>query len=64
MDVEKLQRINALASELRKHNFALSSDEAYQQAEQVYETGAVQQVIVEEKPMQLQSQDALSMRRL
>ena len=62
MDVEKLQRINALASELRKHNFALSSDEAYQQAEQVYETGAVQQVVVE-KPMQVQNSDALAMRR-
>lgn len=63
MDVDKLQRINALASELRKHNFALSSDEAYQQAEQVYE-GTGSQVIVEQKPMVTsQNQDALSMRR-
>lgn len=63
MDVDKLQRINALASELRKHNFALSSDEAFQQAEQVYE-GTGSQVIVEQKPMATsQNQDALSMRR-
>lgn len=39
MDVDKLQRINALASELRKHNFALSSDDAFRQAEQVYVDG-------------------------
>src|SRR3989338_8308393 len=63
MDVDKLQRINALASELRKHNFALSSDEAFEQAEQVYEGGNGTQVIVEQKPMQLQNADALSMRR-
>jgi len=64
MDVEKLQRINALASELRKHNFALSSDEAYQQAEQVYEGGTGTQVLVEQKPMiTSQNQDALSLRR-
>jgi hypothetical protein len=34
MNVEKLQKINKLALELRKHNFALSSDDAVEQAEQ------------------------------
>lgn len=37
MDIEKVQRINALASELRKHHFAASSEDAYQQAEQALE---------------------------
>jgi parvulin-like peptidyl-prolyl isomerase len=36
MDVFKLQKINALASDLKKHNFAVSSEDAFQQAEQVY----------------------------
>lgn len=62
MDVEKLQRINALANELRKHNFAVSNDEAYKQAEQVYDQEAVQQIVVEEKPTEQQT-DALATRR-
>jgi hypothetical protein len=36
MDVFKLQRMNSLAAELKKHNFAQSSEDAFQQAEQVY----------------------------
>ncbi len=51
MDVYKLQRMNALASELRKHNFATSSDDAFQQAEQVYNESASQQVAVVEQPI-------------
>lgn len=47
MDVDKIQRINALTSELRKHNFATSSEDAFQQAEQLYEDS--EQVVVEEK---------------
>ncbi len=47
MDVDKIQRINTLTSELRKHNFANSSEEAYQQAEQLYEDA--EQAVVEEK---------------
>lgn len=39
MDVEKLQKINALANELRKHNFAKDNNDAFSQAEQVYEQG-------------------------
>ncbi|MEM3154719.1 MAG: hypothetical protein QW165_04105 [Candidatus Woesearchaeota archaeon] len=37
MDVFKLQRMNSLAAELKKHNFAQSSEDAFQQAEQVFE---------------------------
>ncbi len=47
MDVDKIQRINTLTSELRKHNFAASSEDAFQQAEQLYEDA--EQVVVEEK---------------
>jgi hypothetical protein len=36
MDVEKLQKINALANELKKHNFAQDNDDAVAQAEGVY----------------------------
>jgi len=39
MNVEKLQKINALANELKKHQFATSNEEAFQQAEGVYEHG-------------------------
>lgn len=48
MDVDKIQRINALTSELRKHNFATSSEDAFQQAEQLYEDSP-EQIVVEEK---------------
>ncbi len=51
MDVLNIQRMNALASELRKHNFASSSDDAFQQAQRVYQESDVQQVVVEEKPV-------------
>ncbi len=61
MDVFKLQKINNLAKELRNHNFASSSDSAFQQAEQVFEEG--QQVVIEEKPAVVQRVDALSERR-
>ena len=43
MDVVKLQKMNALASELRKHNFASSSDDAFHQAEEVIEHKPVQE---------------------
>ena len=61
MDVFKLQKINSLASELKKHNFADSSDSAFQQAEQVFDESPQQ--VVEEKPMVVQKVDALSERR-
>ena len=57
MDVDKLQKINQLANELRKHNFALSNDEAYHQAETVYEEGAtvmVQQPVAQTLHIQTQ----------
>lgn len=63
MDVDKLQRINALASELRKHNFALSNDEAYKQAEQVYEEGEQVQVQTMREPAPVK-EDALAERKI
>ena len=62
MDVFKLQKINNLASELRKHNIADSSDSAFQQAEQVFEP-SVQQVVIEEKPAVVQRVDVLAERK-
>lgn len=62
MDVFKLQKINNLASELRKHNIADSSDAAFQQAEQVFEP-SVQQVVIEEKPAVVQRVDVLAERK-
>lgn len=55
MDVFKLQRMNSLAAELKKHNFAQSSEDAFQQAEQVYvekEQSPISEVsqVVVEKP--------------
>ncbi|MBW3019253.1 hypothetical protein KY329_03650 [Candidatus Woesearchaeota archaeon] len=37
MDVEKLQKINALANELKKHNFAKDNNDAVSQAEGIYD---------------------------
>jgi len=62
MDVFKLQKINSLASELRRYNFADSSDSAFRQAEQVFEP-SVQQVVVEEKPSVALKVDVLSERK-
>ncbi len=53
MDAMKLQKINALASELRKHNFAMSSEDAFKQAETVYDgntTGGAQVLVMEQHP--------------
>ena|SRR3989338_3084042 len=63
MDVERLQRINALAGELKKQNFALSSDDAYRQAEGVYAEGNGAQVVVEEVSHVQHSDGALSLRK-
>jgi len=60
MDVFKLEKINNLAKELKNHNFADSSDAAFQQAEQVFQP--VQRVVVEEKPVVMKT-DALSEKR-
>jgi len=54
MDVFQLQRVNSLAAELKKHNFAVSSEDAFQQAEQVYaevkeQPADAPQVLVEQK---------------
>lgn len=37
MNVDQLQKINALANEFKKHNFAQSNEDAYKQAESVYD---------------------------
>lgn len=53
MDAMKLQKINALASELRKHNFAMSSEDAFKQAETVYDnnsSGGAQVLVMEQHP--------------
>ena len=53
MDAMKLQKINALASELRKHNFAMSSEDAFKQAETVYDgnvSGGPQVLVMEQHP--------------
>ena len=63
MDVDKLQKINLLANELKKHNFAFSSDDAFKQAEQVYEEGA-QQIVVEEKPFVQQQSSGLETKKV
>ena len=61
MDVFKLQRINSLASDLRKHNFAGSSEDAFQQAEQVFEEK--QHGAVEEAAPVVQKSNGLAERR-
>lgn len=63
MDVFKLQKINNLASDLRKHNFASSSEDAYQQAEQVFDEGQSGQVVSEEPVRQVERVDRLAERR-
>ncbi len=59
MDVFKLQRMNSLAADLKKHNFATSSQDAFQQAEQVFtETPVISdepQLVVQQKEDHLAS---------
>ncbi len=62
MDVFKLQRVNSLAAELRKHNFANSSDDAMQQAEQVY-MEKEPQVVSDVPQVVVQKADLLAERR-
>ncbi|MBS3147899.1 hypothetical protein J4219_03365 [Candidatus Woesearchaeota archaeon] len=64
MDVDKLQRINALAGELRKRNMTFSSDDAYKQAEQVYEQGLVQEMPMQETVVLKPVQDMLETRKI
>lgn len=64
MDVDKLQKINMLANEFKKHNFALSSDEAYKQAEQVYEQGETQIVVEQPIITQRKQEDTLETRKI
>lgn len=56
MNVDNLQKINALASELRKYNFADSSEDAFRQAEQTLNQGERSQtqaaVVSESQPVQ------------
>jgi len=58
MDVEKLQKINALANELKKHNFAKDNDDAYAQAETIYCGSAKPKLQEEAKPAEVKN-DAL-----
>ncbi len=62
MDVFKLQQMNNLAAELRKHNFANSSDDAMHQAEQVY-MEKEPQVVSEVPQVSVQKADPLAERR-
>lgn len=64
MDVDKLQRINALAGELKKRNIAFSSDDAYKQAEQVYEQGLVQEMAPQETIVVKPAADMLETRKI
>lgn len=63
MDVFKLQRMNNLAAELRKHNMASSSEDAYQQAEQVFDERQAPQVSEETQVVVEQKVDHLAERR-
>lgn len=56
MNVEEVQRMNAMASELRKHNFASSSDDAYQQAKQMF---VPQEQVVLPKPKLIEENNVL-----
>jgi len=51
MNIEKAQKVNALAHELRKHNFASSSEDAIEQAEQIFN----------DKPIKTEEKEAVSM---
>jgi hypothetical protein len=64
MDVFKLQRMNSLAAELKKHNFASSSEDAFQQAEQVYADKAVSEISAEPQVVVQQKSDPLAERRV
>ncbi len=63
MDVFKLQKMNNLAAELKKHNFANSSEDAYQQAEQVYAEKEPSVVSDEPQIVVQQKTDTLAERR-
>jgi len=62
MDVFKLQRMNSLAAELKKHNFASSSQDAFQQAEQIF---TEKEAVVSDEPQLViqQKADPLAERR-
>ena len=64
MDVFKLQRMNSLAAELKKHNFASSSEDAFQQAEQVYVEKEVSEISAEPQVVVQQKSDPLAERRV
>src|ERR1041385_3670104 len=66
MDVDRLQRINALAGELKKRNFAMSSDDAYRQAEQVYDgtSNDSQAIIIEHAAPPQPKEDPLATRKI
>lgn len=51
MDVEKLQKINALANELKKHNFASNSNDAYEQAQEAFKMSEKEEKKAEVAPI-------------
>ncbi len=63
MDVFKLQRMNSLAAEFKKHNFANSSEDAFRQAEQVFEVREAPQVSESPQVVVQQKVDSLAERR-
>jgi len=64
MDVFKLQKMNSLAAELKKHNFASSSEDAFQQAEQIYVDKEVSEISAEPQVVVQQKSDPLAERRV
>lgn len=49
MDVEKLRKVNQLSAELRRHNMASSSDEAFDQAEKIIHQQEVREFLQRSK---------------
>ncbi len=64
MDVFKLQKMNSLAGELKKHNFAGTNDEAYEQAEEVYMEAEKEQEVASTGQVIVQKVDNLAEKRI
>src|SRR3989344_9235491 len=60
MDVDRLLKVNALASELRKHNFAGSNDDAVKQAQVAFGVEHVQHVALPASLMESSSDTLVS----
>lgn len=64
MNVDNLQKINALASELKKHQFVTSNEDAYKHAEDMYEHGKPLPESPEDTIPQSTNPDALTERKM